>query len=71
MEKKAAARTRLEPGETSIDRNTPTQREDGTVVLGWAVRLRNCRLVRKRTQGAGVGVNFRLWRAFGGGWLAV
>lgn len=52
--RRKAATTRLEPGEHSIDRNTPTKRVLKTgevVVLDWSVRLKDGRLVNKRTQG--------------------
>lgn len=55
MTRRRAATTRLEPGEHSIDRNTPTPRVlKGTevIVLDWSVRLHNGRLIEgKRTQG--------------------
>lgn len=54
MSRRRAATTRLENGEHSIDRNTPTTRTlkgREVVVLDWAVRLHNGRLLRnKRTQ---------------------
>jgi integrase len=56
MTQRRAATTRLEPGEHSIDRNTPTQRRrNGQMVwvLDWSVRLHDSRLIKdKRTQGS-------------------
>lgn len=52
--RRKAATTRLEPGEHSIDRNTPTRRtlkSKEVVVLDWSIRLMDGRLVNKRTQG--------------------
>lgn len=55
MSRRKAATTRLENGEHSIDRNTPTPRTlkgREVVVLDWSVRLHNGRLITdKRTQG--------------------
>lgn len=55
MARRRAATTRLENGEHSIDRNTPTARTlNGreVVALDWSVRLHNGRLIsNKRTQG--------------------
>lgn len=55
MGRRKAATTRLENGEHSIDRNTPTTRTlkgREVVVLDWSVRLHNGRLISgKRTQG--------------------
>ena len=45
-----APRTYIEPGKTSIQRNTPRQLPSGTWVLDWSVRLHSGRLVEKRTQ---------------------
>ncbi|QNE18079.1 site-specific integrase [Kribbella qitaiheensis] len=53
--RRRAATTRLEPGEHSIDRNTPTPRilkGREVVVLDWSIRLLSGRLLEdKRTQG--------------------
>lgn len=53
--RRKAATTRLEPGEHSIDRNTPTKRilkGREVMVLDWSVRLHDGRLIEnKRTQG--------------------
>lgn len=55
MGRRKAATTRLENGEHSIDRNTPTTRilkGREVVVLDWSVRLHNGQLISgKRTQG--------------------
>ncbi|WP_301485119.1 tyrosine-type recombinase/integrase [Intrasporangium sp.] len=52
MTKRRAATTRLLPGQTSIDRTTPTWRADvAAYVLDWSTRLHDGRLVRRRTQG--------------------
>lgn len=48
------ARTRLEPGQHTIDSVTP-QRKDGTVYLRWSGRLPDGRLHRARTQATTVG----------------
>lgn len=48
---RSAATTRLSPGEHSIDRVTPRQREDGGWVIDWSVRLHDGKLLTKRTQG--------------------
>lgn len=45
-----AASTRLALGEDSIDRVTPVQRDDGSIVIDWSVRLPDGRLVAKRSQ---------------------
>lgn len=45
-----AARTYLEPGSHSIDRVTPRQRDGGTWVIDWSLRLPSGRLIHKRTQ---------------------
>ncbi|MGC5617471.1 tyrosine-type recombinase/integrase [Georgenia sp. Z1491] len=54
--RRKAATTRLEPGEHSIDRNTPTRRTlkgREVMVLDWSVRLHDGRLLPdRRTQGA-------------------
>lgn len=47
---KTAAKTRLAPGENSIDRAHPRPHKDG-YVLDWSIRLHDGKLVRKRTQG--------------------
>lgn len=55
MSRRRAGTTYLEPGQHSVDRNTPTERTlDGKEVfaLDWSVRLFDGRLVQKRTQGA-------------------
>ncbi|MGC4939399.1 hypothetical protein [Kribbella sp. DT2] len=53
--RRRAATTRLEPGEHSIDRNTPTERVlkgQQVIVLDWSIRLLSGRLLEnKRTQG--------------------
>jgi len=50
MADRLAARTRLEPGEHSIDRVTP--RQNGNVwLLDWSIRLSDGRMVTKRSQG--------------------
>lgn len=53
--RRRAATTRLESGEHSIDRNTPTERVlkgRKVVVLDWSIRLHSGRLIAdKRTQG--------------------
>lgn len=55
MSRRRAVTTRLEPGEHSIDRNTPTERvlSGRTVVaLDWSLRLPNGRLLAgRRIQG--------------------
>ena len=43
--------TRLEPGQHSIDRVTPRQRDDGVWLLDWSVRLHDGKLLTKRSQG--------------------
>lgn len=48
---KTAAKTRLAPGEHSIDRVNPRP-HNGGYVLDWSIRLNDGKLVRKRTQGA-------------------
>ncbi|MDN6136158.1 tyrosine-type recombinase/integrase [Corynebacterium sp.] len=48
---KTAAKTRLQPGEHSIDRTNPRP-HNGGYVLDWSIRLNDGKLVRKRTQGA-------------------
>lgn len=48
---KTAAKTRIQPGEHSIDRNNPRP-HNGGYVLDWSIRLNDGKLVRKRTQGA-------------------
>jgi len=48
---KTAAKTRLQPGEHSIDRANPRPHNSG-YVLDWSIRLHDGKLVRKRTQGA-------------------
>ncbi|MFG6304604.1 hypothetical protein ACGLFO_14840 [Corynebacterium hesseae] len=48
---KTAAKTRLTPGEHSIDRVNPRP-HNGGYVLDWSIRLNDGKLVRKRTQGA-------------------
>ncbi|MFZ2291197.1 tyrosine-type recombinase/integrase [Corynebacterium casei] len=48
---KTAAKTRLTPGEHSIDRTNPRP-HNGGYVLDWSIRLNDGKLVRKRTQGA-------------------
>ncbi len=45
-----APRTYIEPGKSSIQRNTPRQMPSGTWVLDWSVRLHSGRLIEKRTQ---------------------
>lgn len=45
-----AAKTYIEPGKTSIDRNTPRKTKTG-YELDWSVRLHNGRLVPKRSKG--------------------
>ncbi|WP_232770676.1 tyrosine-type recombinase/integrase [Corynebacterium sp. HMSC059E07] len=45
-----AAKTYIEPGKTSIDRNTPRKTPTGWQ-LDWSVRLHNGRLVPKRSKG--------------------
>ena len=56
MTKRRAATTRLLPGQTSIDRTTPTRRADADgFMLDWSIRLHDGRLVRKRTQGPSKG----------------
>lgn len=47
---KRASTTELQPGEHSIDRNTPRKR-DTTYLLDWSVRLRDGKLIEKRSQG--------------------
>lgn len=47
---KTAAKTRLQPGENSIDRAHPRP-HNGGYVLDWSIRLHDGKLVRKRTQG--------------------
>lgn len=49
---RTAATTRLAPGEHSIDRVTPHQREDGKWTIDWSVRLPDGKLLTKRSQGA-------------------
>lgn len=51
MSRKAST-TRLDPGNHSIDRVTPRQRDDGVWVLDWAVRLHDGKLLTKRSQGS-------------------
>lgn len=48
-----AAKTRLAPGQTSIERAVPRRapHAEGAWVLDWAVRLHDGRLVKKRSQG--------------------
>ncbi|RKR74753.1 site-specific integrase [Frondihabitans australicus] len=48
-----AARTRLEPGEHSIDRVKARER-DNAFVIDWSVRLLDGRIVNRRTQAASV-----------------
>lgn len=47
---KRASTTELQPGEHSIDRNTPRKR-DTTYLLDWSVRLHSGKLIEKRSQG--------------------
>ena len=47
---KNSSKTRLAPGEHSIDRANPRPHKDG-YVLDWSIRLNDGRLLRKRTQG--------------------
>lgn len=46
-----AATTRLNPGQTSIDRTAPRRCAEGAWLLDWSVRLHDGRLLRKRSQG--------------------
>lgn len=48
---RTAATTRLAPGEHSIDRVTPRQRDDGKWTIDWSVRLPDGKLLNKRSQG--------------------
>lgn len=47
-----APRSFIEPGHHSIDRVTPRQRDGGSWVIDWSVRLPSGRLIEKRTQAA-------------------
>ncbi|MCV7492323.1 site-specific integrase [Micrococcus luteus] len=54
--RRKAASTRLEPGQHSIERNTPRKRPNGgPYVLDWSVRLWSGALVEKRSQAATAG----------------